>query len=114
VQYRIKNRLPASSINLTAVSDVGYLAENVEKQAQVSENMGSETVSESEVLALLAASMSGHMAVNCNSYCIAGLKIGLNLQDLFWIDDAKFKYLKEAAEAEQNTSLYFFPRSLSI
>lgn len=101
VQYRVKNGLPASSIDLTAVSDVGYLAENAEKQAQVAENMGSETVSESEVLALLAASISGRMATDCNNHCITGLKIGANVQDLFWIDDAKFKYLKEAAEAEQ-------------
>jgi aryl carrier-like protein len=101
VQYRINRGLPASSIDLTAVSDVGYLAENAEKQAQVAENLGSETVSEAEVLALLAASLSGRMASSCNSHTITGLKIGSNLQDLFWVDDAKFKYLKEAAEAEQ-------------
>jgi aryl carrier-like protein len=103
VQYRVKKGLPASSIDLTAVSDVGYLAENAEKQAQVAENLGSETVSESEVLALLAASISGRMATNCNNHTITGLKIGSNLNDLFWVDDAKFKYLKEAAEAEQAT-----------
>jgi hypothetical protein len=101
VQYRLKRGLSASSIDLTAVSDVGYLAENAEKQAQVTENMGSETVSESEVLALLAAAISGRMAVDCNNHSITGLKIGSNVQDLFWIDDAKFKYLKETAEAEQ-------------
>jgi hypothetical protein len=101
VQYRLKQGLPASSIDLTAVSDVGYLAENAEKQAQVTENMGSETVSESEVLALLAAAISGRMAVDCNNHSITGLKISSNMQDLFWIDDAKFKYLKETAEAEQ-------------
>ena len=101
VQYRIKNGLPASSIDLTAVSNAGYLAENAEKQAQVAENLGSETVSETEVLALLAASISGRMAAVCNNHCITGLKIGPNLEKLFWVDDAKFKYLKEAAEAEQ-------------
>jgi hypothetical protein len=114
VQYRIKKGLPASSIDLTAVSDVGYLAENATKQAQVAENLGSETISESEVLALLAASISGCMAANCNSHCITGLKIGPNLQDLFWVDDAKFKYLKEAAEAEQtHLSTSAIPVSLS-
>lgn len=101
VHNRIKNGLPASSIDLTAVSDAGYLAENAEKQAEVAENMGSETVSETEVLALLAASISGRMAAVCNNHCITGLKIGPNLKRLFWVDDAKFKYLKEAAEAEQ-------------
>lgn len=101
VQYRVRRGLPASSIDLTAVSDVGYLAENSAKQAQVAENMGSETVSEREVLALLAASISGRMAVDCNNHCITGLKVGPGRQGLFWIDDAKFKYLKEAAEVEQ-------------
>ena len=101
MQYRVNRGLPASSIDLTAVSDVGYLAENAEKQAQVAENLGSETVSEAEVLALLAASLSGRIASSCNNHTITGLKIGSNLQDLFWVDDAKFKYLKEAAEAEQ-------------
>ena len=102
VQYRVNKGLTASSIDLTAVSDVGYLAENAEKQAQVAENLGSETVSESEILALLAASISGRMAVDCNHHCITGLKIGPNAEKLFWVDDAKFKYLKEAAEAEQS------------
>lgn len=103
VQYRVRRGLPASSIDLTAVSDVGYLAENAERQAQVAENLGSETVSESEVLALLAASISGRMAMSCNNHTITGLKIGSDMQDLFWVDDSKFKYLKEAAEAEQAT-----------
>jgi aryl carrier-like protein len=101
VQYRIKLGLAASSIDLTAVSDVGYLAENAERQAQVAENLGSETVSEAEVLALIAAAISGRMQKDCNNHCITGLKIGHETKDLFWVDDAKFEYLKAAAEAEQ-------------
>src|SRR3954462_7055893 len=54
-QYRKHLGLPASSIDLTAVSDVGYLAENKEKQAQVAETLGGETIAEAEVLALLGA-----------------------------------------------------------
>src|SRR5690349_20421129 len=42
VQYRTNKGLPASSIDLTAVSDVGYLAENAEKKLQVSRNLGNE------------------------------------------------------------------------
>lgn len=34
VRYRIKLGLPASSIDLTAVSDAGYLAENAESSRQ--------------------------------------------------------------------------------
>jgi hypothetical protein len=104
VQFRLAQGLPASSIDLTAVSDVGYLAENAERQAQVAENLGSEMVSEAEVLALLAAAISGRMAYNCKSHCMTGLKIGADQKDLFWIDDAKFTYLAAAASAAAASS----------
>lgn len=104
VQYRLKNGLPASSIDLTAVSDVGYLAENAEKAAQVSENLGSETVSEKEVLALLGAAITGKMTDICNNHAITGLKLGENPQDTFWINDGKFTHLRLAAEAAQANS----------
>tara|TARA_R110002060_G_scaffold27238_1_gene37051 strand:+ start:186 stop:1022 length:837 start_codon:yes stop_codon:yes gene_type:complete len=105
-QYRISQGLPASSIDLTAVSDAGYLAEgSAERAAQVAENLGSETISEKEVLALIAAAVTGKMARECNSHCITGLKIAPESKDaLFWVDDAKFKHLKEAAEAEAAAS----------
>ncbi|KAE9366807.1 putative polyketide synthase [Stipitochalara longipes BDJ] len=98
-QYRNRLGLPASSIDLTAVSDVGYLAENAERQAQVAESLGSETISEKEVLALISAAITGRMK-ECNNHCITGLKISAESKDLFWVDDAKFKYLKAAADAE--------------
>ncbi|KAL3425313.1 polyketide synthase [Phlyctema vagabunda] len=103
VQYRIKRGLPASSIDLTAVSDIGYLAENAERQAQVADNLGSETISGNEVLALLAAAIRGPMRQSCNGHCITGLKMGSQSKELFWADDAKFKYLKEAADAEKES-----------
>ncbi|KAH7327102.1 beta-ketoacyl synthase domain-containing protein [Rhexocercosporidium sp. MPI-PUGE-AT-0058] len=105
-QYRISLGLPASSIDLTAVSDAGYLAEgSAERAAQVAENLGSETISEKEVLALIAAAITGKLAKDCNSHCITGLKISPESKDtLFWVDDAKFAYLKKAAEAEAAAS----------
>ena len=101
VQYRRNLGLAASSVDLTAVSDVGYLAENAERQAQVAKNLGSETISEAEVLALIAAAINGQMQRTCRSHCITGLKIGRDTKDLFWVNDAKFKHLKATAEAEQ-------------
>ena len=100
VQHRRKLGLPASSIDLTAVSDVGYLAENTDRQAQVAGNLGSETINEKEVLALIAAAIMGRMERDCNSHCITGLRIGPNTKDLFWVDDARFSHLRSAAEAE--------------
>lgn len=116
-QYRVKKGLPASSIDLTAVSDVGYLAENAEKATQTAENLGSETISEVEVLALLAASISGRMVKDCNNHCMTGLKIGAQTRDLFWVDDAKFSHLRRAADAklqEDTTSAPVISLSMAL
>ncbi|KAI6712167.1 polyketide synthase 1 [Diplocarpon mali] len=96
VQHRIGLGLPASSIDLTAVSDAGYLAENAEAAAEVAKNLGSDTICEAEVLALLQAAISGRLATACNSHTITGVRITPSLP--FWTNDAKFKHLRLAAE----------------
>ena len=102
VQYRIKLGLPASSIDLTAVSDAGYLAENAEAAAEVSRNLGSDTICEAEVLALLGAAIDGRLARSCNSHTITGMRITSPAP--FWTPDAKFKHLRIAAEAADCSS----------
>jgi len=97
VQYRISLGLPASSIDLTAVSDAGYLAENLEAAAEVSKNLGGETICEAEVLALLEAAIDGTLARTCNNHIITGMRITNPAP--FWTPDAKFKHLRIAAEA---------------
>jgi acyl carrier protein len=97
VQHRIKLGLPASSIDLTAVSDAGYLAENLQAAAEVAKNLGSDTICEAEVLALLRAAIDGHLASACNSHTITGMRITPSAP--FWTNDAKFKHLRLAAEA---------------
>ncbi|KAK2628215.1 hypothetical protein QTJ16_002861 [Diplocarpon rosae] len=96
VQYRIGLGLPASSIDLTAVSDAGYLAENAEAAAEVAKNLGSDTICEAEVLALLGAAISGRLATSCNNHTITGVRI--TPSPPFWTNDAKFKHLRLAAE----------------
>lgn len=98
VQHRITLGLPASSIDLTAVSDAGYLAENAAAAAEVSRNLGSDTICEAEVLALLGAAIDGRLARTCNSHTITGMRITSPAP--FWTPDAKFKHLRLAAEAE--------------
>ncbi|KAI0540222.1 hypothetical protein GGR58DRAFT_511879 [Xylaria digitata] len=98
VQHRLAMGLPASSLDLTAISDSGYLAEDLEKAAEVARNLGSDTICEAEVLALLGAAISGRMATACNNHTITGMRITPTMQP-FWTDDAKCKYLREAAEA---------------
>ncbi|KAI1749734.1 ketoacyl-synt-domain-containing protein [Xylaria castorea] len=98
VQHRLAMGLPASSLDLTAISDSGYLAEDLEKAAEVARNLGSDTICEAEVLALLGAAISGRMATACNSHTITGMRITPTMQP-FWTDDAKCKHLRETAEA---------------
>ncbi|KAI1266689.1 ketoacyl-synt-domain-containing protein [Xylariaceae sp. FL1019] len=99
VQYRLALGLPASSLDLTAISDSGYLAEDLEKAAEVARNLGSDTICEAEVLGLLDAAINGQMASGCNNHAITGMRITPTMQP-FWTSDAKCKYLREAAEAE--------------
>ncbi|KAI1736601.1 ketoacyl-synt-domain-containing protein [Xylaria scruposa] len=98
VQHRLAMGLPASSMDLTAISDSGYLAEDLEKAAEVARNLGSDTICEAEVLALLGAAINNRMATTCNSHTITGMRITPTMQP-FWTDDAKCKYLRETAEA---------------
>ena len=102
IQHRLTLGLPASSVSLTAVSDAGYLAENLEAAAEVTKNLGSDTICEAEVLVLLEAAISGHLAHTCNNHIITGMRIpsSTSAPPPFWTADAKFKHLRLAAEAE--------------
>ncbi|KAK6606189.1 polyketide synthase [Botrytis cinerea] len=97
VQYRLTQGLPASSLDLTAVSDAGYLAENLDAAAEVSKNLGSDTICEAEVLALLGAAITGRLTSTCNNHTITGMRI--TTPPPFWTNDAKFKHLRLAHEA---------------
>lgn len=98
VQYRLANGLPASSLDLTAISDTGYLADDLEKAAEVAKNLGGDSICEAEVLALLGAAINGRLGDACNNHTITGMRITPEMQP-FWTQDAKFKHLREAAEA---------------
>ncbi|KAK4235760.1 polyketide synthase [Achaetomium macrosporum] len=97
VQHRLAHGLPASSLDLTAVSDSGYLAEDFEKAAEVARNLGSDSICESEVLALLNAAIDGTMGSTCNNHTITGMRITATMRP-FWTEDAKFKAMRIAAE----------------
>ncbi|KAK5651402.1 hypothetical protein OQA88_12490 [Cercophora sp. LCS_1] len=99
VQHRLAQGLPASSLDLTAVSDSGYLAEDLEKAAEVARNLGSDSICEAEVLALLGAAISGKLAQTCNNHTITGMRITASMRP-FWTEDAKFKAMRIAAEEE--------------
>ncbi|KAH6652321.1 putative polyketide synthase [Truncatella angustata] len=98
VQYRLARGLPASSLDLTAISDTGYLAEDAEKAAEVAKNLAGDSICEAEVLALLGTAISGKLGSICNNHTITGMRITPEQQP-FWTQDAKCKHLREAAEA---------------
>lgn len=108
VQYRLSQGLPAVSLDLTAVADAGYLAEagsgesdGADRAAEVARNLGAEsTMYEAEVLALLSAAIEGRTS-GCNHQVVTGVRIPPDRTKLpFWTTDAKFKHLRQAAEAQ--------------
>ncbi|KAH8881784.1 polyketide synthase [Thozetella sp. PMI_491] len=99
-QYRAKLGMAATAIDLTAVSDVGYLADNVERQGEVMKNLGGESICENEVLALFTAAIKGYLGPACGNHCLTGLRLGgegTTAEQLpYFAADAKFDYLRDA------------------
>ncbi|KAI7916092.1 fatty acid synthase S-acetyltransferase [Pyricularia oryzae] len=102
VQHRLAAGLPAASLDLTAVSDAGYLADgDAERAAEVAKNLGADsTICEAEVLALIGACIEGKTNV-CNGHVITGMRIPPTPTKPFWATDAKFKTLRLTAEAAE-------------
>ena len=101
-QHLLGLGIRAASIDLTAVSDAGYLAEDAEKAAEVARNLGSDTICEAEVLALMQAAIDGSLT-SCNGHPITGMRITPTMRP-FWSNDAKFVHLLRAAEAASSPS----------
>lgn len=101
-QHLLRQGIPSASLDLTAVSDAGYLAEDAEKAAEVARNLGSDTICLAQVLALLQAAIEGKLA-SCNGHPITGMRITPTVRP-FWSNDAKFKHLLAAAEAASSDS----------
>lgn len=102
--YRKSKGLNSTSLNLTAVSGVGYLAENAAKQAEVLKNLSGSTIGEAEVLALMEASINGKTATMCNDQVITGLDFGEPSNLPYYASDAKFAPLRTAALAKLSES----------
>lgn len=98
MEYRRAKGLSGTAIDLTAVSDAGYLADVDAKRLQeVLKNIGSDTMDEGEVLALLGAAITGDLNKSCSGQCITGVSLKGTL-DHFWAQDAKFSLLYETAK----------------
>lgn len=117
-RYRQKLGLAASSIDLTAVNDVGYLADSgAERQDEVLKNLGGESMNEAEVLALIGAAVMGSSTQSDDDddekkkdvifpgHCLTGLHLGQDPEKLpYYAADAKFNHLREAMLALHGSS----------
>lgn len=98
MSWRRAQGLAGTTIDLTAVSDAGYLADvDAKRLAEVLKNIGSDTMDESEVLALLGAAITGDLSQSCSGQSITGLSLGATLEH-FWAQDSKFSVLYETAK----------------
>ncbi|KAK6829892.1 Polyketide synthase [Apiospora arundinis] len=101
--YRNRQGLPGVALDLTAVTGAGYIAENAKREEEILKNFGDESVSETEVLALLAVATSG----NCPAQCLTGLKLVPNSTTgalPYYASDPRFAHLKTAALANMAAS----------
>ncbi|KAF4471000.1 polyketide synthase [Fusarium albosuccineum] len=115
VHHRQRNGLAATSLNLGAVSGIGYLAENSAKQAQVLKNLSGSTVDESEVLALLELSISGKVGTACNGQVVTGLDFSDGTSLPYYASDGKFVHLRHAAIVKsQDANVLSSSASLTI
>lgn len=104
MEYRRSQGLPGISIDLAAVTEVGYLADSdPSRQQEVAKNVGSATVNESEVLALLALAITSDLNKSSQTQFITGLEAPDAL-DTFWLNDSKFSSIREAVESVMNES----------
>ncbi|ATY60574.1 Beta-ketoacyl synthase [Cordyceps militaris] len=97
--HRRQLGLASTSLNLTAVEGVGYLAENSAKQTEVLKNLSGSTMGESEVLALVEASIDGKIGTFSNDQAITGLDLSDASNFPYYAADARFKPLRDAALA---------------
>ncbi|TLS26126.1 hypothetical protein PpBr36_04235 [Pyricularia pennisetigena] len=98
VRHRRALGLPGASLDLAAVSDTGYLAENAERQQQVLKQIGGEAISEKEILALVAAVVAGDDAQTASGgQVLTGLRLSPSAPATFWSADAKFAPLRARA-----------------
>jgi acyl carrier protein len=95
--YRRRHGLPAVSLNLAAIEDVGYLAENITKRSQVMKNLAGSSMRESELLALVEAAIEGKVH---GDQCITGLDFSNPSALPYYASDGKFSILRDAALAK--------------
>jgi hypothetical protein len=99
VHHRRRHGLAASSLDLTAVEGVGYLAEKSARQTEVLKSLSGNTMGEAEVLALVESAIEGKVSSTCHDQCITGLSFEDPANLPYYASDGKFSHLRSAALA---------------
>lgn len=102
--YRRSRGLPGVSLDLTAVTGAGYIAENNAREEEILKNFGGECVTEQEVLALLSVAISSSgSSSSCPAQVLTGLKLnptGPSGALPYYAEDPRFTQLKRASILE--------------
>lgn len=97
--WRQAQGLPASAIHLSAIGDVGYVAENTDRQAAIGSTYGDKMLTEREFLALLRAAIENQRS---DPDIYTSPVLAATAQQPYWASDAKFAHLRRAALAGQD------------
>ena len=101
VAHRRRHGLEATSLNLTAVEDVGYLAENSgSRKSEVMKNISGSSMTEAEVLSLVEASINGKVGDISGGQSITGLDFSETSNLPYYASDGKFSIPRAAALAK--------------
>ena len=104
--YRVSKGLPATSIDLGVVKEIGFVAERPELQATLESLSGDAVLDEADVLALIKLAVTGQIDKHANHQCTIGLSFtNYNPEHpaFFWAADARFSHLRRAAGAVQES-----------
>ena len=100
--WRQAQNLPASTIHLSAVGEVGYVAERSDRQAAISSTYGDKMLTEREFLAFLRAATENQRSdpeiYTCSELGCASP----GAAHPYWSSDAKFAHLRRATLAGQD------------
>ncbi|KAL8706673.1 MAG: hypothetical protein Q9201_000307 [Fulgogasparrea decipioides] len=99
-RWRQAQNLPANTLYLGAVAEVGFVAENSDRQGAISTTYGDKGLTEREFLAFLRASIDNQHSTP-ELYTSLALGGGSTTANIYWASDAKFAHLRRAALASQ-------------
>lgn len=99
--WRNAQNLPADTIHLGAVSEVGFIAENQERDAQFAATYGDQLLTEKEFLGFVQAAIEGQVSESANHECVTSLKLTPESLGIYWAAEAKFSHCRRVAALEQ-------------